>query len=199
VFPVVITGPRLTLREFRIDDLDASMAVVGDAEVTRTLSFDARDRADQAERLAADIARAQATERPDYYLAIANSADTLIGFVRIGFGRDRSGELGYAIRREDWGKGYATEAARLMLDFGFDMLHLHRIQAACGPDNRPSQRLLARLGFTPEGRIRDHVFTNGAWRDSLLYSIIDHEWRANRPVDSSPPNSMPVDGATPSQ
>jgi [ribosomal protein S5]-alanine N-acetyltransferase len=60
----VITGPRLTLREFRPEDLDPSMAVVGDADVTRTLSFDARDRADQAERLAQDIARAQKEPRP---------------------------------------------------------------------------------------------------------------------------------------
>lgn len=178
MFPVVITGKRLTLREFRMDDLDASMTVVGDPEVTRPLSFDARTRADQAERLAQDVARASTDPRPDYYLAIADSADTLIGFVRIGFGRDKSGELGYAVCRAGWGKGYATEAASLMLGFGFGSLHLHRIQAACGPDNRASQRLLARLGFTPEGRIRDHVFTNGAWRDSLLYSILDHEWLA---------------------
>lgn len=180
MFPVVITGPRLTLREFQAKDLDASMAVVGDPEVTRTLSFDARSRTDQAERLTQDIARAQAEPRPDYYLAIANSADVLVGFIRIGLGRDNSGELGYAVRREDWGKGYATEAATLMLDFGFETLHLHRIQAACGPDNHASQRLLARLAFTPEGRIRDHVLTNGAWRDSLLYSILEHEWRSQQ-------------------
>jgi RimJ/RimL family protein N-acetyltransferase len=68
-----------------------------------------------------------------------------------------------------------------MLDFGFRELGLHRIQAACGPDNRMSQRLLARLGFTPEGRIRGHVFTNGAWRDSLLYSILDNEWVRSAP------------------
>jgi [ribosomal protein S5]-alanine N-acetyltransferase len=154
------------------------MAVVGDPEVTRSLSFDTRGRAEQAKRLADDIARTQSDPRPDYYLAIANDADLLAGFVRIGFGRDKSGELGIAIRREDWGKGFATEAASLMLDFGFRTLHLHRIQAACGPDNRASQRLLARLGFVPEGRIRDHVFTNGAWRDSLLYSLLDHEWQA---------------------
>jgi len=178
VFPVVITGPRVTLREFRADDLDASMAVVGDPEVTRTLSFDARTRDDQAERLAQDIARAQSQTRPDYYLAIANGDDVLVGFIRIGLGRDDSGELGYAVRREDWGTGYATEAALLMLGFGFQTLRLHRVQAACGPDNHASQRLLARLGFVPEGRIRDHVFTNGSWRDSLLYSILDHEWLA---------------------
>jgi ribosomal-protein-alanine N-acetyltransferase len=175
MFPVTIIGRRITLREFRPDDLDASLAVVGDVEVTRTLSFDPRGRDDQAQRLSADIARAKSTPRPDYYLAIANDADVLIGFIRIGLGRDNSGELGYALHREDWGKGYATEAATLMIRFGFDNLQLHRIQAACGPDNRASQRLLARLGFTPEGRMRDHVFTNGAWRDSLLYSLLDYE------------------------
>ena len=180
MYPVVINGARVTLREFRSEDLDASMAVVGDPAVTRTLSFDPRGRPDQAQRLAQDIARAATEPRPDYYLAVADQTDTLIGFVRIGLGRDASGELGYAIRRKDWGKGYATEATSLMLDFGFDTLRLHRVQAACGPDNRASQRLLARLGFVPEGRIRDHVFTNGAWRDSLLYSILDHEWRASR-------------------
>lgn len=176
VFPTTITGPRLTLREFRSDDLDASMAVVGDVAVTQTLSFDVRSRDDQAERLTQDVARAKTSPRPDYYLAVADSTDTLIGFVRIGLGRDRSGELGYAIRRSDWGKGYATEATNLMITFGFETLRLHRIQAACGPDNRASQRLLARLGFMPEGRLRDHVFTNGAWRDSLLYSLLDREW-----------------------
>jgi ribosomal-protein-alanine N-acetyltransferase len=176
VFPVVITGRRVTLREFRMDDLDASMAVAGDPEVTRSLSFDTRSRTEQAERLAQDIARAQAVPRPDYYLAITNDDEPLIGFVRIGLGRDQSGELGYAVRREDWGKGYATEAASLMVDFGFRVLGLHRIQAACGPGNNSSQRLLARLRFIPEGRIRDHVFTNGAWRDSLLYSVLQNEW-----------------------
>lgn len=154
------------------------MAIVGDPKVTRSLSFDTRSRDEQAERLAADITRAHSEPRPDYYLAIANGDDLLVGFVRIGLGAHHSGELGYAVRADDWAKGYATEAATLMLDFGFGTLGLHRIQAACGPDNRPSQRMLAKLGFTPEGRIRDHVFTNGAWRDSLLYSILVHEWRA---------------------
>ncbi|MBO3741134.1 GNAT family N-acetyltransferase [Actinoplanes flavus] len=175
MYPVTLTGPRLTLREFRADDLDASMAVVGDEEVVRTLSFDVRDRDTQALRLGQDIARARTEPRPDYYLAITDGTGTLVGFARMGLGRDRSGELGYAIRHEDWGKGYATEAATLMIDFGFTTLNLRRVRAACGPDNHTSQRLLARLGFTPDGRIRNHVYANGAWRDSLLYSLPNHQ------------------------
>lgn len=94
----------MNLREFRADDLSDSMAVVGDPEVTQTLSFDVRSEAEQAQRLADDIARAGNDPRPDYYLAIANQADRLIGFARIGLGRDRSGEIGYAIRRADAGR-----------------------------------------------------------------------------------------------
>jgi ribosomal-protein-alanine N-acetyltransferase len=177
VYPVVLTGPRVTLREFRSDDLDASLTVVGDPEVTHWLSFDTKTRDEQAERLAQDVERAKQDPRPDYYLAIANDDDLLIGFVRIGLLAHQAGELGYAIRRQDWGKGYASEASKLMLDLGFDTLRLHRIQAACGPDNLASQRLLARIGMIPEGRIRDHVYTNGGWRDSLLYSVLQPDWR----------------------
>lgn len=173
MYPVRIEGERIVLREFEDRDLDASMAVVGDPEVTVFLSFDTRTCEEQAERLATDIARAQAEPRPDYYLAIADRpSDELIGFIRIGLGGHRSGELGYALRKDRWRKGYTYEAARLMLAFGFEMLGLHRIQAACGPDNLASKEMLGRLGFEYEGRLRHHVFTNGAWRDSLLYSIL---------------------------
>ncbi|MFC7484633.1 GNAT family protein [Luedemannella flava] len=171
MYPVRIEGGRIVLREFAEHDLDASMAVVGDPDVTVHLSFDTRSPDQQALRLAADIDRARCEPRPDYYLAIADRrTDELVGFVRIGLGGHRSGELGYAVRRDRWRQGYALEAARLMLAFGFDTLGLHRIQAACGPDNVASRALLEKLGFSYEGRMRDHVFTNDAWRDSLLYA-----------------------------
>ena len=65
-----------------------------------------------------------------------------------------------------------------MLDFGFGLLGLHRISAACAPDNIASQRVVEHLGMQHEGRIRDHVFTNGAWRDSVTFSLLEHEWAA---------------------
>jgi ribosomal-protein-alanine N-acetyltransferase len=178
MYPVTIAGQRITLRDFEPDDLDPSMAIVGDDEVTRTLSFDSRSRDEQAARLADDIARARGGQRPDFYLAIVvRDADRLIGFVRLGLLGHRGGELGYALRKDHWGRGYATEAASLMLDFAFSTAGLHRVQAATGPENAPSRALLERLGFRYEGCMRDHVFTNGAWRDSLLYALLEPEWR----------------------
>lgn len=182
VYPVIIDGPRVRLRDFQDDDLDRCMAIVGDPQVTWYLSFDTRTTEQQAILLAADISRAKNDPRPDYYLAaVEKSTDTMIGFVRLAIDRPRTAELGYAIRYDRWGQGYATEVSAVMLRYGHSTLSLHRIQAACGPDNVASQRVLAKLGFTYEGRMREHVFTNGAWRDSLLYSLLEHEWTAAMP------------------
>jgi ribosomal-protein-alanine N-acetyltransferase len=88
-------------------------------------------------------------------------------------------KFGYAIAADHWGHGYATDAAETMLTFALRTLGLHRITAAIGPDNAPSIAVVKKLGFTREGRLRDHVLTNDAWRDSELYSILTHEWKTH--------------------
>lgn len=176
-YPVLLEAKRVVLRDFEDRDLDGCMTIVGDQRVTNSLSFDTRTRDQHAERLAADIKRAQTDPRPDYYLAVIEQAtDDFLGFVRIGFDRPGTGEIGCAIRADRWGEGFATEACSRMLDYAFEDLGLHRVQAAIGPENAPSHKLVGRLGFTHEGQMRDHVFTNNGWRDSVLYSILDHEW-----------------------
>jgi RimJ/RimL family protein N-acetyltransferase len=62
-----------------------------------------------------------------------------------------------------------------MLRFAFERLELHRVTAAIGPDNDASLAVVRKIGFLAEGQLRDHVFTNGTWRDSLLYSILSDE------------------------
>jgi [ribosomal protein S5]-alanine N-acetyltransferase len=175
---VELTGRLVRLREFRSDDLDASMAVVGDNQVTRFLSFDSKTREQQAELLAGAIERARQEPRTEYYLAVTtHDDDRLIGFVRLGLAGVKAAKLGYAIAAQHWSKGYATDATRTMITFGLTTIGLHRISAAIGPDNAASLAVINRLGFTYEGRLRDHVHTNGAWRDSELFSILEHEWR----------------------
>lgn len=100
----------------------------------------------------------------------------MIGFARLGLGGVKAAKLGYAIAADHWGNGYATDAARTLINYGFTVLDLHRITVAIGPDNAASIAVVDRLGFAPEGRLRDHVFTNGAWRESLLYSILAQDW-----------------------
>jgi [ribosomal protein S5]-alanine N-acetyltransferase len=177
VYPVKLVGPRITLREFRRDDIDEVLTLVGDDRVTRWLSFDSRTREQAVAMIDGVIERAQQQPRVEYYLAAIRESDSIIGFARLGLDGVQAAKLGYAIAADFWGQGYASEAARLAIDFGFRDLQLHRISAAIGPDNAPSISVVRRLGMVYEGRIRDHVFTNGNWRDSELYSILTHEWR----------------------
>jgi ribosomal-protein-alanine N-acetyltransferase len=82
------------------------------------------------------------------------------------------GELGYVFDRDVWSRGYATEAGRLLLRFGFESLRLRRIAAACRPENVASARVLEKIGMRYEGTLRSHMFLRGTWRDSLLYAAI---------------------------
>ncbi|WP_203453757.1 GNAT family N-acetyltransferase [Jiangella aurantiaca] len=169
---------RLRLRDFRDDDVDGLYALVSDDRLTRTLAFDSLDREQAAGMLRTAVDLAAARPRVEYYLAVTlrEGDDVPIGFVRLGLADVRAGKLGYLIAAEHWGHGYATEAAAAMLDLAFGPLGLHRVSAAIGPDNAASIAVAERLGLVLEGRMRENVFTNGGWRDSLLYSVLAPEW-----------------------
>jgi len=176
MYPVELHGQLVMLREFTSDDLADALHIVGDDAVTSWLSFDSRNEAEARTMLGGILARARQEPRGEYYLAVALPADqAVIGFARLGLTGVRAAKLGFAIRHSQWGHGYATDAARTLITFGFGPLGLHRISAAAGPDNAASIAVIKRLGMTYEGRIRDHVHTNGAWRDSLLYSLLSGE------------------------
>lgn len=85
--------------------------------------------------------------------------------------------FGYSVDREREGRGYATEAARAVIDFAFGTLNLHRIETSYQPHNVASGRVLRKLGFVVEGYSRDRLFINGAWRDGILVALINEEWR----------------------
>ena len=86
-------------------------------------------------------------------------------------------DIGYELSPRYWGRGYATEAARAMVDFGFRHLGLRRISSWCIADNVASARVLERLGFVQEGRLRRNEFFKGRWWDTLLYAVLAEEWR----------------------
>lgn len=188
-----LSGSNVILREFRPDDLDKIITVVGDDRVTESLSFDTRSRKQAMDMLDGILYRAKQEPRTEYYLAVTTVDDELMGFVRLGLNGIQAAKLGGAGATEYWGHGYAIDAARTIVDFGFRELKLHRISAAIGPDNTTSIVIAHRLGMTYEGRIRDHVYTNSQWRDSLLYSILIDEWAAG-PI-ASHGNHLDTDNA----
>jgi ribosomal-protein-alanine N-acetyltransferase len=183
MFPITITGGLVDLRDFRPDDVADALTIVGDDRVTQWLSYDSRDHAGALAMIEGAISRAQTEPRNEYYLAVTDKADRMIGFARLGLTGVKAAKLGYAIHADHWGHGYATDAARALITYGFTALGLHRITAAIGPENAGSIAVAKRLGMQYEGRLRDHVYTNGTWRDSVLYSILAQEW-ATAPVSA---------------
>jgi RimJ/RimL family protein N-acetyltransferase len=89
---------------------------------------------------------------------------------------DKRAEIGYCIRREDWGKGVGTEVAAGLLNFGFVELKMHRIEAKCDPDNIASYKVMEKNGMRREGILREEKKIRGEWRDSYIYSILENDW-----------------------
>jgi ribosomal-protein-alanine N-acetyltransferase len=89
---------------------------------------------------------------------------------------NKTGEIAYIVNPDYWGKGFATEAAKRLIDFGFKEFNLHRIYATCDPRNIASSKVLEKIGMTKEGRIRENILIKDGWRDSFLYSILEKEW-----------------------
>jgi RimJ/RimL family protein N-acetyltransferase len=114
------------------------------------------------------------------FLLIERNADkTTIGSVVHFFAHPiyKSMEIGYGIDEPtERGKGYASEAVSLLVDFLFSTKNIERIQATTNIGNVPSQRLLERCSFKREGQLRKCDFLNGAYSDALMYSIIREEW-----------------------
>lgn len=183
IYPVQLRGGHLALREIRVEDAEAAFVWGADPEYFRFLPFDPVVSMDQERAFVEEVIRlANATPRLDYHLAVTIAAtDELVGLVdlRITSVRHRSAELGFGLGKEARGHGYATQAARLLMEFGFSALGLHRIHAGHHPDNAASSRVLERLGMTREGHLRENLLDHGRWRDSVVYSVLEHEWRAD--------------------
>jgi len=165
-----LTGARVVLRPFRVADVPAVLAYASDAEVTRHLEWDAYD--DPA--MAAAFIRSTHSGPPTWYAYAVTDRESgaLVGGadLRILSAYDRRGEVGYGLARSHWGKGYAAEAAALLVRFGFERLRLERVQALCAVDNVRSLRTLERVGMRREGRLFNYRAKHGRLGDHFLYA-----------------------------
>ncbi len=91
--------------------------------------------------------------------------------------KDHDAVFGIIIGEKDyWSKGYGVEAARLLINYGFQQLNLHRISSAAVAFNERSIKLHKKLGFEEEGRLRQAMFKNGQYHDRLEFGLLREEW-----------------------
>jgi len=112
------------------------------------------------------------------FLIFSAATDAMLGGLTLGGirrGVAQAATLGYWMGAPHAGAGYMTRAVAAATRYGFSTLRLHRIEAACLPENVPSMKLLERNGFRREGLARAYLKIAGAWRDHVLYALLEHE------------------------
>ena len=115
------------------------------------------------------------------WFVIEKKNGTKIGFILYFINQPREWiELGYALLPSEMGKGYGTEAVQIIVDYLFLSKGIMRIQATTDERNRPSQRVLEKVGFKKEEIIRKSGFMRGEWANDYLYSILREEWKQPR-------------------
>lgn len=183
-----IAGARVHLDVLRTGDLDDLFRMQSDPEVCRYLLYGPRTRAEVTTVLERDAGAVRLEKKDDYLQpAIRDGAGRLLGTLYLELhspGDDEadggSAEIGWILLPSAQGRGYAAEAAALLLDVCFDELGLHRVQAELDPRNAASVALCLRLGMRHEGHFIEDMWVQGEWTDTGRYAILDREWRAGR-------------------
>lgn len=178
---VRLSTERLLLRPLESADAQALFAVFSDTKVMRYWSGVAWDSIDKADETIARYSKALA-ENESLGLGIVDSqTDELIGTCSL-FHLDeqsRRAEIGYGIASASWGKGYMHEALTALINYGFDALNLHRMEADTDPRNTASRRCLERLGFVNEGLLRERWIVNNEICDTSFYGLLRSDWQTH--------------------
>lgn len=175
-----LEGSRVRLELLQPDDVDALYAIQSDPEVCRYLLYEPRSLERVHEVLARDAAATRLADSEDFIQpAIRDASGRLIGtmYFKLSNVEDKTAEIGWLLDPRFQGRGYAKEAAALLLDLGFGELGLHRVYAELDPRNAASVALCLRLGMRHEAHFREHMWFKGDWADTGIYAILEQEWR----------------------
>ncbi|WP_416150333.1 GNAT family N-acetyltransferase [Salipaludibacillus sp. HK11] len=164
---------RLLVREFQVDDWEAVFEYTSNQDVMKYIPDGVHTR-EEAKKFVNKNRDGHAENFP----VIEAESNTLIGHMVFHkyFG-NHTYEIGWVFNPSYQARGYATEAAKGVLDYGFNKLDLHRIIATCQPENTPSYRVMEKAGMRREGFFKKCIPNGDDWWDEYYYSILKEEWK----------------------
>ncbi|UAL48915.1 GNAT family N-acetyltransferase [Sutcliffiella horikoshii] len=167
-----ISTNRLLIREFEVEDCKAVYDYTSKEEVMKYIPEGIH-----TEEKAKQFVTKNRGTNAENFPVIVKESNTLIGHMVFHkyFG-DHTYEIGWVFNPSYQGKGYATEAARGVLEYGFNELGLHRIIATCQPENISSYRVMEKAGMRREGFFKKCIPHGEDWWDEYYYSILEEEW-----------------------
>lgn len=171
---------RLTIRELTIDDIDNIHILHSLTETDEFNTLGIPESIQTTEKILNEwISQQKQEPRISYIFGIDKTDDNhFIGLIALNLGRVnyRTGEVWFKIHKDYWRKGYTSEALVCLLDFGFNNLNLHRIEAGCAVENIASSKTLEKAGFTREGLKRKKLPIRGEWKDNYFYGILEEDF-----------------------
>lgn len=182
---IVLTTPRLILREHRPEDLMPLHEILSDPAATWSIPSMRKAGLDETEAYLRSVMRdAERHHRLRYNLAVeSRESGRLLGSVGMhlieGEIEGAHYGMGYFIRPDAWNRGYATEAARAMLTFMFRG-NACRVSASCLAENIGSRRVAEKCGMTQEGLLVRHTWHDGQWKDCAVYRLLKEEFDVAR-------------------
>lgn len=175
-FPVLQTE-RLILREIKKEDAPQLLILRSDPEVLRYVDKEPMRTLAEAEELIERI-RDSFVKTDGISWAInlkgSNELIALAGLWRIIKEHHRA-EIGYTLLPEYWNLGLMSEALKAIIDFGFNSMKLHSIEANINPDNKASIRTAEKMGFVREAYFRENYYFQGQFLDSAIYSLLNRQ------------------------
>jgi [ribosomal protein S5]-alanine N-acetyltransferase len=179
----VLSGSMVTLRELRLSDAASLLTMLGTEEVARFISPPPTT-IDGFERFIAWTNRERAAGNYVCFGVVPHGMDTAIGIFQIrqlepGFG---TAEWGFAMGSGFWGTGAFMDAAKMVIDFAFDVVETHRLEARAAVANGRGNGALRKVGAMQEGILRKSFLRNGEYLDQTLWTILDEDWRRSKSV-----------------
>ena len=177
----MLKGENVVLRPVKRSDISYALKWFNDPEVIQYLAMYLPMTEMEEEKWIEELGSSRARTDSLFVIeAIEEDSTKPIGTVGLHQinNKDHNAEFGIAIGDKDyWNKGYGTEAARLIIDYGFEQLNLHRIHSFALSFNERSIRMHKRVGFTEEGRQREAMFKNGEYCDHVIFGMLRDEWK----------------------
>jgi ribosomal-protein-alanine N-acetyltransferase len=177
----VLAGHQVVLRELRQSDAASLFAMLTTREVSRFIS-PPPSTIEGFERFIAWTIRQRSAGTYVCFAVTMKGSDTAVGIFQVRqLDADfRTAEWGFAIGSPFWGTGVFQEGAKLVLEFAFNALRVHRLEARAAVLNGRGNGALLKIGAVPEAVLRKSFQCNGQYVDQVLYTILGDEWRSSR-------------------
>jgi ribosomal-protein-alanine N-acetyltransferase len=179
----VMTGSMVTLRDLRLSDAPTLLALLSTEEVARFISPPPTT-VEGFERFIAWTHRERAAGHYVCFGVVPHGMDTAVGIFQIrqlepGFA---TAEWGFAIGSAYWGTGVFLDAAKRAVDFAFESIGVHRLEARAAVANGRGNGALSKMGAVQEGVLRRSFLRDGQYHDQILWTILAEDWRHGKAV-----------------